>query len=190
MPAARTRPALLLIASIAVSVSLTGCSAIGQVVSRNLEEVFGDGSSVHDDTASADGNSAGTVSDDGNTYVEDLAVGDCLNDEEVSLDETVTEVATLDVVECDSPHDSEVFGFAEFDDGDYPSDSALDDAAWEGCMKLFEPYVGRSYESSSLDISFYVPTLESWKYGDRTATCVLYDIDLDSLTGSAEESGQ
>ena len=186
MPAARTRPALLLITAIAVSISMTGCSAIGQVVSRNLDEVFGRGSS---DSSSPDGNPAGTVSDDGNTYVDELAIGDCLDDEDVSLDTSITEVLTLDVVPCDSAHDSEVYGFSEYDDGDFPSDSVLDEAAYDGCLALFEPYVGRSYESSSLDIAYYVPTLESWKYGDREATCVLYDIDLDSLTGSAEGAG-
>jgi len=130
----------------------------------------------------------GRESDEGNTDMDAIRLGDCLNDEEVSNDESVGEVASLDVVDCDEPHDSEVFGFPAYELSDYPSDDELYSIADEQCFDLFEPYVGADYDTSSLDFSYYTPTRASWKYGDRDAMCVLYDVDLGQLTGSARDS--
>jgi hypothetical protein len=53
----------------------------------------------------------------------------------------------------------------------------------------FEPYVGRDYENSGLEVTTLRPTYESWhNSGDREVVCVLYHVDAEPLNGTAKGS--
>jgi len=119
----------------------------------------------------------------------DLSPGKCFNDP-VEGGEYAREVTSLAMVDCDDPHDNEVFANFDVEDGAFPGVAGLDDVAAAGCAPLFESYVGSSYEDTvRLDIMWLSPTAESWAGGDRTVTCVLYNADLAELVGSQAGTG-
>jgi hypothetical protein len=119
----------------------------------------------------------------------ELAVGDCFDD--VSGDGGVaTEVSDVPVVDCSEPHDNEVYAVFEMDDLIYPGVLGVQDAADEGCLGRFSPYVGIDYYESSLDYIYLAPSAESWEEGDREVICALYAMDLSKLTGSMRNSGE
>jgi hypothetical protein len=56
--------------------------------------------------------------------------------------------------------------------------------AHESCVNRFDAFVGRDYESSSLDVISMYPTVESWRQNDREVVCAVYDMDENKLVGS------
>jgi len=121
----------------------------------------------------------------GGQSVFELEVGDCFDDPE-SFEE-VQEVSKKD---CADPHDNEVYANVDMSGTEWPGQTAVEDYADEACLAEFEPYVGAAYEDSQLQFGWLVPTQESWtEIDDRTVTCILYDMDLEKLTGSMEGSG-
>ena len=91
---------------------------------------------------------------------------------------------------CEQPHDSEVYAVFHLPDGDCPGEDELITAADDGCFANFEPFVGNSYENSVLDVEYFCPSRKSWPLdGDRQVTCMVYHLDGEQLTGSAESSG-
>ena len=116
----------------------------------------------------------------------DLKVGDCFN----QSSET-TEVASVEVVSCDSPHVYEVYNNSDIDDSAYtaaPSSDELDNEIYDACHDAFETYVGISADSSSYGIASFQPTPGTWAHGDRTITCLITSKDHSPLTGSARDS--
>jgi len=118
-----------------------------------------------------------------------LRPGDCFDDV-VEGGEFAQESVTLPMVDCEDPHDNEAFALYDMADGPFPGQVVIDDEAISKCVPLFEGYVGSDYETSRLDIFWISPTTESWSDGDREIACVLYDLDLNELTGSMANSGQ
>jgi hypothetical protein len=115
----------------------------------------------------------------------DLQVGDCFDDPE-----SFEEVETVPERECSEPHDNEVYANVVMSGTEWPGQTAVEDFADEACLDEFEPYVGAAYEDSALEFGWLVPTEESWNEADdRTVTCILYDINLEKLTGSMEGTG-
>lgn len=115
-----------------------------------------------------------------------LSVGMCIDDNQMALYMDGDEYSTTS---CDTPHDNEVFYIHEFAEGPYPGEDALTADLTNVCLDAFEGYVGRDYQSSSLDFSGIWPEQDLWETGDRTADCLLYDVDFALLTGSAYQSG-
>jgi hypothetical protein len=130
----------------------------------------------------------------------ELAIGDCFtdgglpddggSDGDEGGDTTMVGAAAVDLVDCDEPHDNEVFAMPALDDGDYPGQAALDAAADERCLARFADYVGIDYGSSRYVISHLTPTPDRWQAGDRDVVCILSDVSFASVTGSARDSGQ
>jgi hypothetical protein len=117
----------------------------------------------------------------GDKSVFDLAVGDCFDDDPDAGDA----VATVATVDCDEPHDNEIYFEYSMTDASFPGREATTQAAAERCIAEFEDFVGLSYQASDLDIFPITPTLESWEEeGDRVVYCALYALDLSKLTGS------
>ena len=115
----------------------------------------------------------------------ELQVGDCFDDP--SDTEVIKEVPER---ECAAPHDNEVYANRAMPNESWPGEEAVWDWADEACLAEFEPYVGASYEASSLDFAWLVPTEASWNgIDDRTVTCFLYDLDYEKLTGSVRNAG-
>ena len=111
-----------------------------------------------------------------------LEVGDCFDDEAAPGTEAV-EISSVPIVECDQPHDNEVFAVFDLPDGDFPGQAAVETSALDGCIERFEPYVGQPYETSLLEVYPIYPSSGSWDQGDQEVVCALYDSSLAKLTG-------
>lgn len=127
---------------------------------------------------------AGEAIDDlGDESVFSMEVGLCFND----VADAGTEVSSVPDVDCDEPHDNEVFALAEYTATDtYPGTDAMNAAARDICIGLFADYVGLAYEDSVLEVYPITPTQGSWDDGDREIVCALYEADLTKLTGSMQ----
>lgn len=134
--------------------------------------------------------SAETGSDEGvETSVFDLEVGFCFSTDSDQLE-------TVIVVDCEQPHEHEVFALVNHPAGDaeeYPGDDAVVEYADTECRSPFEEYVDRDYETSIWYITSLTPSAETWTEGDREVVCTLNQQDADeepiTVTGSAEGSG-
>lgn len=115
----------------------------------------------------------------------DIKVGDCYQEPDAT--EFVTE---LRLVDCDEPHDNEIYAFGQYpadDNDEFPTDEELDDFSNEFCTEAFEEYVGIPYADSLYFITYLQPTEESWEDGDREVVCILYDQD-GQMEGSKKDS--
>ncbi len=183
---------------------IAGCSVaegVARSVARGIDRVAGSvfgepvqsdgGTSSAGPSASADPleEPTGRASDEGNTPIELIGVGDCLDDAEIALDPTIDAVYSLDVVNCGGLHDSEVFGVAELPQTAFPDEEELYLAADDACLEMFEAYTGEAFESSALDFSFYLASPQKGDAADRIALCVLYDVSGATMTGTARDQG-
>jgi hypothetical protein len=141
----------------------------------------------------AERNGSGQVQTAGDLSVYELRAGDCFNGgqrvaEEVGKERTVKQVTA---VPCDHAHENEVF--AVFDhpapaDAAFPGEEAVNKVAQDGCLERFEPYVGRPYAGSDLQVAVIAPGETSWKEEhDRAVACILYGEE--SLRGSRHGIG-
>lgn len=123
------------------------------------------------------------------TSVHNLEVGQC-----IQFDTSATEQSYVDDVECDLPHDGEVYAVRELLEagGDlYPGAAAIEDDAAEICEgRAFENFIGASFERSELAYYVMMPTRTSWDGGDRRVLCLAITADGSELTESVEGSGR
>jgi Septum formation len=124
-----------------------------------------------------------------------LKVGDCLN----TLPGTdppqqpggVAEVAeTVLLVQCEGPHEQEVYHLFELAAGPYPGDEQVEALAHEQCSAKFKEYVGIGPEWSELDFFYVWPWREAWELGNRRGGCSLFDAVGRDLTGSMAGSSR
>lgn len=121
----------------------------------------------------------------GEQRVDRLKVGDCFDDVEMM---SGTEVTRVPSVPCDEPHDFEVFHVTNYFGGSYSFD-AIADFADLVCFGAFEPYVGRSYATSIIDFTWFIPTPDSWARGDREVICIAFHMIREKLRGSVRGTG-
>ncbi len=117
---------------------------------------------------------------------QDLAVGDCIDDDQMEL---YMNLSDSSLMSCAEPHDNEVYYVHDFGDLAYPGEDALIAEMQNLCLGEFEGYVGRDYESSALQFTGVWPDETAWTNGYHLARCLLFDLDLNKLTGSAYQSG-
>ena len=135
---------------------------------------------------SADRDDSGQIVSAGTIDAFSLRVGDCFDDS----DGYSGEVDTLAGVPCADPHDNEVYAVMNVDLPEYPGDDAMGDIAYEKCLEHFPKFVGKDYESSSLDFYPMYPSSDSWSSrDDREVVCSLYDMELEKLTGTMKDKG-
>lgn len=116
--------------------------------------------------------------------------GDCFNDKR-SASVNASEVSSLAAVPCEEPHDNEIYALFNLEVAAFPENEAIAEIVNEECLIRFAPYVGRDYESSSLEIAAMQPTLQAWNEpGDREVACILFDMNLRKLQGSMKGSGR
>ena len=108
----------------------------------------------------------------GESLVFDLGVGDCLNDATAGGD-----VSTVPEVDCDEPHDSEIYAVIVMDDSGFPGDAAVIEQADSGCRAEFEAFVGIPSSQSSYMFAALYPTEQSWNGGDREILCRIALVD-------------
>jgi len=113
-----------------------------------------------------------------------LTEGDCLV--RPVDDAPVTDVTTTS---CTDAHDAEVVGVTTVRGDDLPQSDVLDAQAQDDCLQAFQAYVGIDYPSSSLDLTWMVPTRESWDTADdREIVCIAYAGEPSSLVQSVKDS--
>lgn len=160
----RTRALLVGATALIASLALTGCSALSTLL----------GGAPRDET----GQVTETVSD----TVFNLRVGDCFNEPEGA------QVNEVELVPCSEPHDKEVYAELTLPDGDLPDD--VKEQADEFCYNEFEPFIGVSYEESTLYYRYFFPSQDTWDYeNDRLITCIVYD-SAGQTTGSLAGSNK
>lgn len=112
-----------------------------------------------------------------------LTVGQCLPKAASGLIEKV------DTVECAQPHTAEVFASLKVDDAkSYPGDEEMKRQAG-GCAAKFEPFIGKPYNESDLEITYFHPTKQSWGQGDRQILCVV-SVPTGTVKGSLKGSSR
>lgn len=115
----------------------------------------------------------GAATSSGTVMTTALRVGDCFNNKsEISEDETV-EVGTVGLVPCAESHDWETYHGFGLDDGPWPGDSEVARLAEGGCVEAFPAFAGESYEESTLEVFYFLPTRLSWSDGDRKVLCTV-----------------
>jgi hypothetical protein len=113
--------------------------------------------------------SSSTSGGPGTTSITDLQIGDCFD-----VASAVDASGKVRPLSCDVKHDSELFAVETIPPGAKSSRVAYDQADI-ACYDKFAPYVGTSYENSSVDYDVLSPSDSQWSAGDRTAYCYIYD---------------
>ena len=132
----------------------------------------------------ADRDGSGAIVDQGSIDAFAVKLGDCFND---PSSDGLSEVSSLHGVPCSEPHDNETFAVFDLGLASFPGEDKIADVAFDACLERFEPFVGRDYESSSLDIYALYPTDASWKHhNDREVVCAVFDMEAKKLTGSVK----
>lgn len=105
-----------------------------------------------------------------------MRVGNCINDDAGATSGTSTsepvEVDTVKIVPCTQPHDGEVTAVFRLKGFTMPPESQLQQLASTGCKARTQARLSRDPAAQGLANSYYYPTADSWKSGDRTVTCV------------------
>lgn len=92
----------------------------------------------------------------------DLTTGDCFNDPA----DGSTEIANVEMVDCNEPHDNEVFHVFQIDALGTQSEYEA------ACIEAFEAYVGIDYLDSEIFVGNVSPTPDSFSDGDRDVVCI------------------
>lgn len=143
-------------AALALTVALTGCSALTDLLTVGATDAQRD--------------EVGQVTDSANIDIFALKVGDCMPESPDGI------ISDMDVVPCSEPHDEEVYWEFTLPDGDFPTDEAISAAIEAECVPAFNTFVGLNYEDSVLDFYTIEPTEETWTQADdRVVQCVIYD---------------
>jgi len=135
---------------------------------------------IYGATTKVDRDSSGAIIGEGNVDAFQVRVGDCFNNTG-SFNEEITD---LPGVPCSDPHDNETYAVLDLTITTYPEAERMAELAHETCLQHFDAFVGRYYESSSLDIMTLFPTIESWTQNDREVICAVYDMNAIKLVGS------
>ena len=165
------RPALILGVSAAIlSLGLSGCSKPKSGSPNPSQGMPTPASSAAAPPASASAN----------TYLQPQ-VGECY--QFASGDNT-----NVTVVDCNQPHDAETFHIFQFAGTSYPSEDEFVQESDEICALIFEHYVGKPVEESTLDYGVVAPKAETWAKGDHTVECYVFAKDDSKLTQSVRNS--
>ena len=122
-----------------------------------------------------------TATSSGGRFVHstELQVGDCYN--KVT---TGSQIGNVEVVDCDTPHQSEVYNNYEITMSTLPDEDTMSSEATTACSSTFQEYVGIPMSESQYDANYLYPTSGSWAQGDRTITCTISTVDGSLITGS------
>lgn len=128
----------------------------------------------------------------GEDDVYSLGVGDCFDSNDST--ESGTEIESVPTVDCEKPHDFEVYSSLIMDDGDYPGDAATQDAADNQCLATWDAFLGATYEEAvSNDYTYFYPTESSWDLGDREILCMIVALtpegEIAKSTGTLKGAG-
>ncbi|OIJ86802.1 DUF4190 domain-containing protein [Streptomyces colonosanans] len=112
-----------------------------------------------------------------------LKKGECFDAPGGSL---AGEAYDVDKVSCSGKHQAEVFAEFRLPSGRYPGDDAISKVADEKCYALQSAYAMDFWAvPDDVDVYYFTPTRDSWRFGDREVTCMFGNTDeKGTLTGS------
>lgn len=112
------------------------------------------------------------------------AAGECFQDPE-----EVTHATSLDTVECEDAHDSQVIAVFQLDGDGFPGEEEVQAEASRRCTEDFFEYVGSTVDESDLELSMITPTQETWdEEDDREVVCWVSMEDGSIIEGSVAGS--
>ena len=88
-------------------------------------------------------------------------------------------------MDCDLPHEAEVYATFDLTDRDCPGDDAVDKEAYEGCRERLLNHPNAPADPSVL-LGHLYPTEGLWAIGDRRVACMAYFFG-DPRTGSLSD---
>jgi len=109
-----------------------------------------------------------------------LRPGECIN--------SGSNVLSVTVVSCATPHDAEVFATFSLPKMSWPGASAVQQAAGDGCQSRFGGYLNPQLATADLAQEYVYPNQDAWQAGERTVVCEVR-ADSGSLTGSVRAPG-
>ena len=140
------------------------------------------GFGIYGAVTDVDRDNSGAIVGQGSLGAFEVRLGDCFNDPDYEVDE----FSNLPGVPCTEPHDNEAFAVFDLTLSSYP-EYDIADISEASCVDRFEAYVGRDYESSSLNVVTMYPSLESWDQSDREVVCAVYDMSGSKLVGTVKD---
>ncbi|SMH46978.1 Septum formation [Rathayibacter oskolensis] len=155
----RRRGAIL--AAVALALPLAACSSV-----------------VGSDAPEAVRDESGAVVTAGTGDPFSVRKGDCF------LEPDDDRVADVDLVPCAEAHDLEIFHAFAQPGEDYTSENTLLAQAEASCEPEFPPTIGIAYGDSALEYRSFVPSEVSWRNGDRTIFCAVFDPTTGAAAGS------
>lgn len=142
------------------------------------------GFGIYGAVTDVDRDDSGAIVGGGTLDAFQVHLGDCFNDPDYEADE----FSSLPGVPCSDPHDNEAYAVFDLTLSSYP-EYDIAEISEASCIDRFESYVGRDYESSSLDVVTMYPSPESWDQSDREVVCALYDMSGTKLVGTVKGRG-
>jgi hypothetical protein len=123
----------------------------------------------------------GSLKGRGPSFVLEVAsnfrAGECLN----GLDgDSLLDAAAIPVA-CQDSHLWEVYYVGSLDDGLEPP---LDLIAEETCLTEYREFIGVAWENSFYTVSWYQPSEETYRFGDRKLACLVHTEDVTPVSGS------
>ena len=145
------------------------------------------GFAIYGAATNVDRDGSGAIVGEGSVDAFQVRQGDCFNDSHAIEGEY--EVSSVPGVPCSEPHDNEAFAVFDVAFADYPVDEDMGELAYNSCMTHFESFVGKEYDSSTLEITTLYPSSASWAEDDREVVCAIFDMNAKKLVGSAKGLG-
>ena len=108
-----------------------------------------------------------------------LRPGDCINSAPNGL--------TVTVLSCGTPHDAEVFATFALPKSSWPGNTAVEQAAGNGCASRLGAYLNPDLANAGLAQEFVYPNQTAWQAGERTVVCEVSS-STGKLTGSVREA--
>ena len=133
---------------------------------------------------SASRSESGEISQSGDLDATELRVGVCFDFKDPDAEE-FDQVAARP---CSEEHEYEVFFVGTMPAETFPTDNGFDTYVTSACEPAFATYVGTSYESSRLELTWVAPTSDGWDSGDHSVQCLLNDPQRPRLTTSLQGS--
>jgi len=96
-----------------------------------------------------------------------VKVGDCI------AEPSGTEVKDVSVIPCDQEHDLEAYAAKDIVADTYPGQSEVEKQSEEYCSSEFASFVGVPFDSSTLELTYFYPTTDTWKADDREIVCLI-----------------
>jgi len=157
---------VVVVAAVAVLVVVAGAVALGLRVLSNATSST--------PSVAATGTSAS---------IDTLAIGACYR--LASEDRTADSIGDVDVVDCTTPHDGQVYAQVPLDFTDFPGDAQLSSAADSACSAQDAVVLDQGMRGiDTISTTWYAPLEADWADSEHVATCVVESDDTDGLTRS------